>query len=96
MNAELDEVRKQQDDSKAQQTDKNTQIKAYDDEIDKIFQDLQALYTKKDEIREEYFKNCYEFELERDKIKYAEWIRNTKQNKVEYEEKKKKLIEEKK
>lgn len=78
MNAELDEVRKQQDESKAQQTDKNTQIKAYDDEIDNIFSDLQALYSKKDEVREEYYKSCYEYELERDQIKYAEWVQKTK------------------
>jgi hypothetical protein len=39
---------------------------------------VQSLYAKKDELREEYFKNKLDYELEHDEVKHAEWIANSK------------------
>jgi hypothetical protein len=37
---------------------------------------MQECFTKKDELREEYFKNKLDYELEHEDIKHSEWISN--------------------
>ena len=54
------------------------------------------MYTKKDEVREQYYKDKLEYEIENDQIRHAEWISNQKQRLIEKEEYKKKRIEERK
>ena len=39
---------------------------------------MQILYSKKDELREEYFKNKLDYELEHEEVRHAEWVANQK------------------
>jgi hypothetical protein len=57
---------------------------------------LQACYTKKDEIKEAYFKDKLEYEIEKNEISHLEWLARQKQTLIDREEGKKRRIEERK
>ena len=54
------------------------------------------MFEKKTKVREDYFKESYEYELEADKVSYSDWIVKMKKKKLEEEEERKKFIEERK
>ena len=57
---------------------------------------MQACYAKKDEIKEDYFKNKLEYEIEKNEISHLEWLAKQKQNLIDREDAKRKRIEERK
>jgi chromosome segregation ATPase len=72
------------------------QIDKYEEDIQKVKEELQALYDKKNTVREHYFKEKLEFELEKAEIYHAEWIAKEKNRLIEREQAKLRRIEERK
>lgn len=54
---------------------------------------MQKLYSQKDQIREEYYKNKLEYEIEKDEIFHYEWMAKEKQRLVDREKQKTERIE---
>ncbi len=57
-------------------TDKNQQIDAVSDKINKVQEEISNGFAKKDELREQYFKNRYDYEIQRAEISHINWIKD--------------------
>ena len=90
--AEIEKVRKELEDAKEVKDDIKQQLDKYETDIQKLKEDLQKHFSKKDELREEYFKNRLEYELENDAIRHAEWIAREKAYLLEREQRKQEKI----
>lgn len=77
--AEIESVRKELDEAKDKREDIKQQLDKFDADITKLKEDLQGHYTKKDELREEFFKARWEFEIENDLVRHNEWILREKE-----------------
>lgn len=64
--------------------------------MDKAREELQNCYKTKDSLREEYYKNLYEFELQNDKVRHIKQMISQKKRMVEERENMKERIEKKK
>jgi len=65
-------------------------------EIAKIKEQVNELFQKKNDLREDYYKDKLAFETEKDEINQIEWMAREKQKIIDREENKKKRIEERK
>lgn len=68
----------------------------FEEQIQAQKEELSSLHTRKDELREEYFKGRLEYEIQMDAIRHAEWISYEKQRLVERESRKAARLEERK
>ena len=45
-----------------------TKLDKFDEEINDLYDQLKAIYTQKDEARENYYKEKYEYEVEQNTV----------------------------
>jgi len=86
--AEIEKINKEQDEAKEHREDIKVQLDKFEDDITKIKEDVTLLVDKKQQVKEDYYKDRYEHEVEAESIKYSEWIVRIKAQKAEYEKKK--------
>lgn len=84
------------EEAREKRADIKEQLDKYEEEIQKVKEDLNKLYAKKTEIREQYYKTKLEFEIERDELHLADYIAREKQRLIDREQYKKERIEAKK
>jgi hypothetical protein len=61
-----------------------------------VKEELNELFKKKDVLREAYYKDKLEFEIQKDEVNHIEWMTRQKQYFIDREENRKKRIEERK
>ena len=81
------------EEAREKRADIKEQLDKYEEDIQKVKEDLNKLYTKKNEIREQYYQTKLEYEIERDEIHQAEYIAKEKQRLIDREAQKKERIE---
>ena len=69
--------------AKEQRSDIKTLLDKHEEDIQKVKEDLQKFYDKKNQMREDYFQLKMEFELERDEVYHAEWVAREKQKLID-------------
>lgn len=80
--AEIDEVKKEQNEVRDQRDDIKQQLDKFQAEIDKIKLDLNSYYEQKDQLREDFHKAKFDFEVENDLIRHNDWIAREKERLV--------------
>jgi uncharacterized coiled-coil DUF342 family protein len=93
METEIEALRKQMEDINTIKTDKNQQIDAVSDKINKVQEEISNGFSKKDELREQYFKNRYDYEIQRAEINHINWIKDQKERIIAREAEKVQLAE---
>lgn len=76
------------EDAKEQRQDIKQSLDKYEEDIQKVKNDLNKLFDRKNEVREEFFKAKLEYEIQKDEISHAEWIKRQKEQLVEREKEK--------
>ena len=72
-------IKKEMDEAKEQRQDIKQQLDKFEEDIQKVKADLDRLFDRKNETREEYFKAKLEYEIQKDQIAHAEWIKRQKE-----------------
>ena len=76
---ELDAVRQEQTEVKEKNNDLTEQLNKLNEAIDKQKADLQEIYNRKDQLREDYHHARYDFEVENAQIKHFEHLARVKE-----------------
>lgn len=96
LDEEINKFKKEMEDAKEQRQDIKQQLDKFEEDIQKVRADLDKLFDRKDETREEYFKAKLDYEIQKDQIAHAEWIKRQKEQLAEREKLKAERIEAKK
>ena len=82
------------------QRDKHTEVRDHAEKfttvIDTLNEDIRNIYQTKDQMRESYFKQLYEFELQNDKVRWIKGMMNQKKRITQAKDEKADRIEKKK
>jgi len=102
INAIIDDKVEKVEDARAQtqaQRDKQSEVRdeaeKYTAEIDKAGEDLKQCYVTKDQMRESFFKQLYEFELQNDKVRWIKSFVNQQKRAKQVQEEKEERIKRK-
>jgi chromosome segregation ATPase len=79
---ELDAVRQEQTEVKEKNNDLTEQLNKLNEAIEKQKADLQEIYNRKDQLREDYHHARYDFEVENAQIKHFEHLARVKEGLV--------------
>ena len=89
----MEGIRKELELTNAEKDEIRVKVDAVQTQIEGVDTELNALYAKKDEMRENYWKGRYDFKQQRETIQHIEWMQrqkdkvvNAKQYKLEREE----------
>lgn len=86
--AEIDKISKELDDAREQRDDIRQQLEKFEEDIAKIKEDIGKLVEEKQKLKEEFYQAKFEYEVESEEIKYADWIQKQKNYIIEKEKKK--------
>ena len=96
MDGKIQEGKLKDQEHRNRQNEIRDEAAQFNDNIDKAREELQNCYKTKDEMREQYYKNLYEFELQNDKIRHIKQMISQKKRMTEEREEIKARIEKKK
>ena len=78
LNREIETIRKEMEQTNAEKNETLAAADKIQEQIEACDQELNALYSKKDEKREAYWKGRYDFKLQREQIMHIEWMQRQK------------------
>ena len=87
-NAEIEKISKELDDAKEHREDLKQQLDKFEDDISKIKEDIAKLVEDKQKIKEEYYEARFEYEVENEAIRYADWLLKQKTYYIEKDKQK--------
>ena len=70
-------MKQENDAQRAQQSEVRDEASKFSEIIDSANEEIKNCYATKDKMRESYFKQLYEFELQNDKIKWIKGLINS-------------------
>lgn len=88
LDEEINKIKKEMEEAKEHRQDIKQMLDKYEEDIQKVKDDLNKLFDRKNEVREEFFKAKLEFEIQKDEISHAEWIKRQKEQLAEREKEK--------
>lgn len=72
--AEIDKISKELDDAKEHREDLKLQLDKFEEDITKIKEEIAKLVEGKQKVKEEYYEARFEYEVENEAIRYADWL----------------------
>lgn len=78
LNAEMEAIRKELEQTKAEKDEQSEQVDGFNKQINVIEDELNALYKKKDDLREAYWKGRYDFKMQDQEIQHIQWMQRQK------------------
>jgi len=83
LNAEMETIRKELEQTNAEKDESRANADKVSEQIEAVDEELSALYAKKDEKREAYWKARYDFKEQRETIMHIEWMQRQKDKVVQ-------------
>lgn len=90
---EIEGYRKEMEAQKEAKSDIKDQADLISKDINKTSEELDALYKKKSERKEQYWHDRYDFAVQKNKIDHIEWMQRQKDRAIQHEKEKKEIIE---
>ena len=72
--AEIEKISKELDDAKEHREDLKLQLDKFEEDITKIKEEIAKLVEAKQKVKEEYYEARFDYEVENEAIRYAEWL----------------------